>query len=174
MIPIEKAIKYRNYVWVFPEKQEGLSSLQDIITQSESQNFSELQIQTILRSLLEVLGKFVGQIKHLDPNAVFLNQDFTKAKVICGDKRVFDFLSVGSDLRFGTPEVLSNPNWIPPLGLVNDDSQASKIFSDAQIYWDLGIILYELATGGLKTFFHSNQRVLQKLIIKYPVTFAIN
>ena len=60
----------------------------------------------------------MGQIKHLDPNAVFLNQDFTKAKVICGDKSIFDFLSVGSDLRFGTPEVLSNPNWVPPLGQV--------------------------------------------------------
>ena len=148
MMPVEKAIKYRDSIWVKPEKAQGFISIQELIHKSEKENVSELQIRQILQSLLTLLGKFTGQIKHLDPDAVFVNQDYTEIKVICGDKRTFDFLSIGSDLRFATPEVLSK--------IQSEQSKKNKIFSDAQIWWDLGIILYELSTGGLETFSHAN------------------
>jgi len=54
---------------------------------------------------------------------VYINQDFTQAKVICGDKKTFDFMSICSDLRFATPEVLSNPNWFAPIGGMLEDNQ---------------------------------------------------
>ena len=40
--------------------------------------------------------------------------------------------------------------------------------------WDLGIILYELASGNFPPFEHQNQKTLLRLIEKYQVVFPCN
>ena len=93
-------------------------------------------------------------IIHLNPNKIYLSPDFTNAKVICGDAEVFsDACLKDKTYRFLSPEVTMD------------------LDPDAQIWWDLGIILYELASGNFNPFYHSNQQVRIRLIQKYQVVF---
>ena len=46
--------------------------------------------------------------------------------------------------------------------------------SDAQIFWDLGIIAYELATGSINPFQNENFKVRLLLIERYLAPFPRN
>ena len=45
---------------------------------------------------------------------------------------------------------------------------------DAQPWWDLGVILYLLCTGGVKPFFNANKKVWIRLVENYIVVFPKN
>jgi serine/threonine protein kinase len=45
---------------------------------------------------------------------------------------------------------------------------------DGQVWWDLGLIAYQLCTGGLFPFQNKNRRVMLRLISQYPVAFPQN
>ena len=84
-----------------------------------------------------------------------------------GDARVFDALNLNE-----TALLKQSKNWefLSPELLDNDLITSTS----SQVWWDLGIILYQLATCGLHPFWHPNPKVISKLIHFYPCTFAIN
>ena len=90
------------------------------------------------------------------------------AKVIGGESSLFSNMSiveVGSNMvfkiysadqvRFFTPEILD----------YLDDDESNDLVDglgdifEGQIWWDLGVILYELSTGGNHPFYNKNQNV---------------
>jgi len=46
--------------------------------------------------------------------------------------------------------------------------------SDGQLWWDLGVIIYRLASGNICPFESKSKNCIKKLILKYPVTFPNN
>ena len=129
---------------------DGYKTLQTIIESTAKDQLGEFKIKTILISLLELISQFSGVIIHLNPEKIYLSPDFSNAKVICGDSDVFSDASLKDKAyRFLSPEVTEGHD------------------PDAQIWWDLGIILYELSSGNFCPFYHSNQQVRIRLIQKY-------
>lgn len=106
----------------------------------------EDKIKFLALSIVDFIEYY--DIRHLDPNALYFDQ--SKIKVIVGDLRIFgdhntekkDNEYTREQLRFMTPEKRT----------------------ESQILWDLGVILYELCTGNIRPFEHSNQQVNLKLI----------
>ena len=64
-----------------------------------------------------------------------------------------------------------DPDTFQPFNKDKDDEDDVR---DAQLWWDLGIIVYELATGGCTPWYHKNHKVYKKLLHKYPVAFPVN
>ena len=102
-------------------------------------------------------------IKHLDPNAIYVKrcetedgEIFWKSKVICGDKRIFQEMpleKMGKDpfdkkiftfdqLRFITPEKIKKSRIIE-----TNSKEKLELLPFSQLWWDLGIIMYELSSG---------------------------
>ena len=107
---------------------------------------------------MTLIKQFSGVIIHLNPLAIFFSEDLRNAKVIPGDSEVFSKQSFEDEkYRFHSPEAI--------LGQEMEESQ---------IWWDLGIILYELASGNFTPFYHSNLQVKKRLIEKYQVVFPQN
>jgi serine/threonine protein kinase len=86
-----------------------------------------------------------------------MSPDLSNAKVICGDSAIFSAQLLTEESRFVSPEIL-------------DGDQET----DAQIWWDLGVILYELASGNFAPFNHGNPAVRKRLIRRYQVVFPQN
>ena len=123
-------------------------------------------------------------VKHLDPRSIYL-EDGGKAKVLCGDTNVFDppLVNFGTQkygqlhlekeyARFLTPLraslVLKNGSKEQTLQKPEDND------SRGQLLWDLGIILYELASGNMHPFANQNTLVSARLIKYYHVAFPVN
>lgn len=117
----------------------------------------------------------------MDPKAIYMPK-VGVAKIICGDRRIFDPLLINvkkdqygqvklenDQTRFLTPQhatlILSN-------GGKHQEMEDNDCLG--QLLWDLGIILFELATGNLNPHTHPNTQIVLRLIQKYPMAFPKN
>lgn len=66
------------------------------------------------------------------------------------------------ELRFASPEVLAN--------IGNSDTTDL----DGQLWWDLGIILYELCAGNRGPFTNKSYKASMALIQRYEAAFPVN
>jgi len=112
--------------------------------------------------MLALFKTLAGMVRHLDPERVFLSADFTQAKVVCGEAQTFGIPTLKKkpvydkmELRFATPEVLT---------ALEDGQSCEEADYDAQLWWDLGVVLYLLCTGNRMPFSNANFRVTLRLI----------
>ena len=67
-----------------------------------------------------------------------------------GEQALFEDIVFESELVYNK-KVYTNPTFLTPEVIQNQMAKRSEI-QDAQIYWDFGIILYNLATGNQAPF----------------------
>ena len=143
----------------------------------------EDQIKNILKGLCDLVKSVYG-IKHLYTNRVLVDEKTYTFKVLAGDSWTFqepeltgfDFTNLHAASKNDpikvnnlTPEVVDK---ILSKGIQGNESRFRKL-QDAQVWWDMGIILYRASTGFLP-FQNTRDGVVLKLIQRYPVSFPCN
>lgn len=147
----------KHYLY-FAEVPDHMSTLQTLLAEQESQMLDEESIKHVARGLLNLMKAFSGMLKHLHPMRIFINRNNLQEdfKVLCGDSYTFsevdlhqfefgNFVMVRNndeqEMQYLTPEVITK---LKSRGLEGNEKRFQKL-QDAQLWWDLGILLYRLS-----------------------------
>ena len=140
------------------------------------------KLKEAINALVGLLFLFEKFIKHLDPECIVVDDEM-RMKVV-PQANLFTLPNLAevdlSNIHVSQKNDVGKLNLIPPevvekllsRDLAGNEDKFRKL-QQGQVWWDLGVVLYRMATG-LWPYQSNKDGVILKLIQRYPVPFPRN